>query len=245
MHASAFEGLGLVVELDFSWNKLVALPLNATRHLRLLRKLSMRGNLLQAINDSTLGIAALYTAASSHRLAADHRELPEESQAGGLFGIFSALAREPPAARAGDAERRLTARLLFEAFPDVARALAASSSSSSSSSTNNKERADTSDAAFAELLAREISEIDERAAITDNRLYGELVEAPLDANEAAVVANSLHGALEGAFPRALGAYFPELQELDFGQCKLRYIAPESFEGLDKLKKLQLDGNELR
>lgn len=44
---------------------------------------------------------------------------------------------------------------------------------------------------------------------------------------------------------SLGSYFGQLQELDFGRCSLSYIKWTTFEQLDQLKRLWLDGNKLR
>lgn len=44
---------------------------------------------------------------------------------------------------------------------------------------------------------------------------------------------------------SLGTHFGQLQELDLGHCSLTYIKWTSFEQLDQLKRLWLDGNKLR
>lgn len=50
--------------------------------------------------------------------------------------------------------------------------------------------------------------------------------------------------VQGSF-RAMGFYWKHLQELDFGQCQLTYIKWTTFEHLNELKRLYLDGNILR
>lgn len=45
--------------------------------------------------------------------------------------------------------------------------------------------------------------------------------------------------------KAMGFYWRHLQELDLGQCQLTYIKWTTFEHLNELKRLYLDGNKLR
>lgn len=45
--------------------------------------------------------------------------------------------------------------------------------------------------------------------------------------------------------KSMGFYWKHLQELDFGQCQLTYIKWTTFENLNELKRLFLDGNKLR
>lgn len=54
MEARAFDKLKLVVEVDFSWNKLSFVPAPQLSHLSLLRRLSLRGNPLLAVDELSL-----------------------------------------------------------------------------------------------------------------------------------------------------------------------------------------------
>lgn len=51
--------------------------------------------------------------------------------------------------------------------------------------------------------------------------------------------------IEREDPTSIGSHFVQLQELDFGRCQLRYIRWTTLRRLDQLKRLYLDGNQLR
>lgn len=57
--------------------------------------------------------------------------------------------------------------------------------------------------------------------------------------------DNINESKEQFWQASLGSQLPKLQELDLGMCKLRYISAKSFGKLTELKKLKLDGNELR
>lgn len=105
VHRRAFENLKLIVELDFSWNRLGSIPLPQTRHLTLLRRLSMRGNPLLRLDDVTL-FGGLPTATVRH-----HHHQQHSSSSGRHSSSPSSVAFREQLAR------------LHETYPELTRAL--------------------------------------------------------------------------------------------------------------------------
>lgn len=106
----AFANLKLVIELDFGWNNLHYVPIPQMRSMRLLRKLTMRGNRnLKVLNETTLsGGLGLFGGSGGG--------------VGGRVGGAGADNLPPPSSAASLV--RAGARALWETFPDLAAKLA-------------------------------------------------------------------------------------------------------------------------
>lgn len=274
-----------MVELDFSWNRLQFVPLAQIGRMSLLRKLSMRGNPLKSLTESTFSTQrAAPTLLGSDDLAAD----PAQEQ------------RAPAAAT--------NLSRLYESFPGLARALLrrqpllAQRKSPSSSSAGGKSN-DDDDSFIIEQMELEVLEsivrqheqigaaddaeaeadADETVADDSSELENDIDANSQDDNssddrraKSARPANreadfarpgaaneldraekgassaqrraksrSLSSASSSASAKGLGGHFSQLQELDFGRCQLTYIKWSVFDQLDQLKRLHLDGNQLR
>lgn len=186
----AFDSLRLVVELDLSWNQLKRVPLVQLHHLSLLRRLSMRGNPLGALDERTFEL--------------EEREIqPGEPD------------REQP---------RSELDRLVETYPELVRTWARQGQTTGLAE------------AELELLERAFDLLDEPQSELDSLTGSE--QSASSGNEGAKLQLGRHCC-------SLGSHFLQLQELDFGRCQLSYIKWTTFEQLEQLKRLWLDGNQLR
>lgn len=220
VHRRAFHNLKLIVELDFSRNLLRRIPVVQMGQLSLLRRLSMRGNPLQVLDELTL--------------APDDEQEAEHGTG-------------EPTGRPALSEN---ASRLYESYPELVRALlhpgqhrpldqAASELASSLATEFGHTSADSP------LASAALADEDD-----DSELAGSawpLVAGPDEALDGTPVgAAELQSAARPAATTAASlGRFKQLQELDLGECQLEYIKWDTFKRLDSLKRLQLDGNKLR
>lgn len=272
---TAFENLKLVVELDFSWNRLQFVPLAEISRMSLLRKLSMRGNPLKSLTEST------FTSSSS---SADKETLTtSDDETSNLVDQSNSNSN----ANANN-NNNMMARL-YETYPILAKSLLLSFKrslsqqqplSSSGSSTINGEDSsfiiEQMELELLESIVRQhetssdapVEELDdnlggggegeEEGEGNNDDGIGPADSLARTANELnqvsfASAASSLRSTERRRRRRSLvfesggglGSHFNQLQELDFGQCQLTYIKWSVFDQLDQLKRLHLDGNQLR
>lgn len=212
--------------------------------MRLLRKLTMRGNPLKVLNETTL--------AGGLRLVKVKQGFPSERA--NLAGV---------AGEAGQGGLYDEALALWETFPGLASRLVAKRRLGGGPA----EAAGVgSESSFEQVLARIVNESEEDGDADADDNYGE----DDNADDNVIVAASSRRHLEADSPASdsdndnsfalnlnelgnkrshrfysLGSNFVHLQELDFGQCQLHYIKWTTFERLSSLKRLWLDGNKLR
>lgn len=211
----AFDKMKLVVELDFSWNKLKSIPLFQSKQLTLLRRLIMRGNPLFVLDERTLA----------------NKQSPPN---------------KPPSSNA-----TLSLMLRFvETYPDLAKYLLqiklgykfSGSDNMIIKTANSPSSGDHDDSEY-ELLQQVYNQLMENSnnfdGIDQVSNLDSLIEAPQPMQNAIVPADQDWSELK------LGKLFLHLQELDFGQCQLRYIKWTVLSNLSQLKRLLLDGNQLR
>lgn len=298
----AFENLKLVVELDFSWNKLKFVPLPQMRQLSLLRRLTMRGNPIFSLDEITLsgGInrANITSSAGSN---SDYTGKGTASSGGGgeedekLWDLDVDLEMEEKEGRSLEANnvtlRKKLARF-YETYPKLARTLVRLRLRSESiensviikGSGRNYSKSDISsgfglnylsdrdkvsqeqsfleqslfeDAREFEILRGLIEQADRGS--TTVSLLDKIVPGNDDEEEEQLEVSpgnerqlDDNGSIEDGGEQqqqlreqTFGTYFAQLQELDFGQCKLSYIKWTSLSHLKQLKRLLLDGNHLR
>lgn len=252
IHLRAFDKLKLVVELDFSWNKLNFVPVPQIRQLSLLRRLTMRGNPLYALNETTIAARA-----------SGAKQQPETSSPSDGFLRWRSSQAATKNERLPDdelLEGPLFADMnrLFETYPELVRALvdqhtnfqmdhANAIKTANRRDRNGVDRLAATDLKIMQALLQQddsAGEADSATSLQDvgvdeTDLIDNGAQSPAD-NELDGGANKLNTA-----PTQIGAYFPHLQELDFGQCKLNYIKWTVLEHFNQLKRLYLDGNQLR
>jgi len=230
------------VELDLAWNKLNAVPVPQMGHFALLRRLTMRGNPLHALDELALSGGLNLSAAkwATNQTEAD-----------------PSLA-EPTGSAAG-AELSANMSRLLETFPHLARSLAASRAQLGLGAHA---------AALRALLQLDQEEAADEAGAADDEEEEEAAESAVAAAEEAPASELRDELAESGFPQqgrrhqlaslgqptagrgpaaklSFAAHFKHLQELDFGHCKLTYIKWTALAHLVQLKRLLLDGNQLR
>lgn len=314
----AFENLKLVVELDFSWNKLKFVPLPQMRQLSLLRRLNMRGNPLFSLDEITLSGGINNASTKSISGKGSNSDEVAAGRGNGMKGVsvggekedeaeaeFEQKEAEKASFEANNVTLQKNLTRFYETYPKLARTIVLlrlrSGSNSSSiensviikSSGRSSTRSNISngfglnflsdkvshefleqnlfeeDSREFEILRALIERADEDSAArmttslldkiasggsdegTDEEEEGEQLEVS-PGNERQLDDNSNTG--DGTYysgnqkqqrKQTFGTYFKQLQELDFGQCKLSYIKWTSFSHLKQLKRLLLDGNHLR
>lgn len=322
IQAKAFENLKLVVELDFSWNKLKSVPLPQIRQLSLLRRFTMRGNPLYSLDEISLS-GGINNIKISKNGSADGDEMSR-----GNNSIGDKVSDEEKSSTPDDNNNNNNVMLekklarFYETYPKLAKALvrlrlrrrrdgsnnfttensmiikSKNSSSKSAALSNgnfldykamsNDEFLDQSlfeDWREFEILRALIERADATMTTKTTGLFDKIApndafdegetsmavaeeaeaetEAETETEEQLEVSpgyehtqlddNSNNNGIERAVPysstneqkQTFGAYFNQLQELDFGQCKLSYIKWTSLSHLNQLKRLLLDGNYLR
>lgn len=215
IHLGAFENLKLIVELDFSWNKLTAIPVRQMSHLSLLRRLSMRGN--------PLG-----------RLTTDETVTTNAKR--GASGPADRWAR------------------LVETYPELVRSLLKLADTNSFNAINTGDSSDQTKVLqmLANLMHKvDTEQVNEGASDDDdddddaNQLNGYPEEDQQEQQGENSVDNEQTNGTDRKVAKPLSLYFKHLQELDLGQCKLTYIKWTTLANLNSLKRLYLDGNQLR
>lgn len=260
IHSRAFDKLKLVVELDFSWNKLNFVPVAQIRQLSLLRRLTMRGNPLYALNETTIADRQLQSSQSQWTSKANSQQPTTSSPSGGFFRWRTgqaAIKNERTDDELLDGPLFAEMNRLFETYPELVRSLVNQHTNFQLDHANAIKTSNLRDKNGADRLAAlelkimqallqqdDSGEADSTASLQDvgveeTDLIDNGAQPPVD-NELDGGANKLNSA-----PTQIGAYFPHLQELDFGQCKLNYIKWTVLEHFSQLKRLYLDGNQLR
>lgn len=318
IQARAFENLKLVVELDFSWNKLKFVPLPQIRQLSLLRRLTMRGNPLYSLDEISLSGGINNIKTSKNDL--DDDETTSRGNNGGGNKVSDGEKSSTFDNNSNNNNVTLEKNLarFYETYPKLAKALVRlklrlrrggsnnfaienstiikSRNSSAKSATNGNflDYKSSNDEFLEQSLFEDSREFEILQALIERRAddtmttkatslldkivpngavdEGETVaeeeeeEAEAEPDEQLEVSpgyehtqllddNSNNNGVEKVQPysstinteekQTFGAYFSQLQELDFGQCKLSYIKWTSLSHLNQLKRLLLDGNYLR
>ncbi|CAA3006436.1 Leucine-rich repeat-containing protein 26 [Olea europaea subsp. europaea] len=230
VHLRAFEHLKLVVELDFARNQLDSIPLYQMRHLALLRRLSMRGNPLRALDEATLQGGPTPETQRTHTNTTEtrHDDLIR------LYETYPDLARalsrqatpmSSSSSSSSHEDERRQIELLGSIISELARRRKPSGALGFESS--QADRADQPSLASDEL-GEPLTSLSPSLEFRD-----EATDSPADDERRA--ARSIWPSL---------GLFEHLQELDLGECQLSYIKWSTFVGLRSLKRLQLDGNQL-
>lgn len=233
--ARSFDNLKLIVELDFSWNKLGFVPLPQIKHLALMRRLTMRGNPLYALDELTFS-GGLSTAAPGNNNSPEQQRVNIVQQ--------RAEASDSSQTRGIAIDLRNMSRL-YETYPELARSFVRQRLQSLDPSDDNNliikgrgQKVAAPDDAELEMLQHIVllNEPDGEFQAMDSV---EHLDGPMDGGDGIENASKYSGTT------MLGDHFNQLQELDFGQCKLNYIKWTTLEHLNQLKRLLLDGNQLR
>lgn len=87
------------------------------------------------------------------------------------------------------------------------------------------------------------NELNQRSKRTSTRGRGRRIRGKSERSPRVGRSNS--NSNSNSISNGLGKHFDQLQELDFGRCQLTYIKWSVFDRLDQLKRLHLDGNQLR
>lgn len=205
-----------MVELDLSWNKLSLVPLAQISHLKLMRRFTMRGNPLRRLDESSFSLAA------TARQPASQPKRPNS-------------AIEP---------KNLTLLSRFvETYPNLARTLARSAHKTNGNGLIlNELDGSEAEVEFAATDDPMLAELQRLAAAASPESSDDQADEITDTNE--IDSDSQTSDLIGD-DGSIGHHLSQLQELDFGQCQLEYIKWTSFRQLDQLKRLYLDGNQLR
>lgn len=275
IEAKAFDNLKLVVELDFAWNKLQFVPLPQIRQLTLLRRLTMRGNPLYTLDEFTLsgGIngwpsQVAPVKAQTNNNPAESKESEEKEEKLTESGLNGATKRKlgrlfetyPKLARTIVRQRLQQLHLDENSMNENSLSVIIKGSKDG---TRIFGGSDPEESLFDDLrefeTLRSLIEQAEAAGGTSllDKLGGggtseddtseepeeEQLEVSPSGNDSDNDNKSRQ--LEEEFRTTFGAHFEQLQELDFGQCKLSYIKWNSFANLNQLKRLFLDGNHLR
>lgn len=206
IHENAFDRLKLVVELDFSWNKLKSIPLFHWSQLILLRRLTLRGNPLITLTDKTFSAAAASTKSDKN---------------------ISNL-------EASNSSSSLLLSRFVETYPELANSLIQSMQAEGEKFTSGKQEQLNADSDSLQLLEQIYNSQTGNKESNELQPDSELVETP----EVALAGSELEN-------QSLGSVFDQIQELDFGQCQLEYIRWTVLMNLKSLKRLLLDGNNLR
>ena len=230
INPEAFENLKMVVELDFSWNRLARVPIAQIRHLSLLRRLSLRGNPLGRLDELTMG---------------PPRPLAEASAAGGGTRPELGLARNM--SRLAETYPQLVRSVLRRIEWSKSRVAAVSESQEEAerTSSNDGPLMGPTEGEMLESLKRIFGR--QEAGGSSVGGGGELAGNDLLAGSIDTL-DQLDEALDKSRQTDLisfGRHFGHLQELDLGECKLSYISWTTLTHLSSLKRLLLDGNQLR
>lgn len=229
IHLRAFDNLKLIVELDFSWNKLNFIPLPQMKHLTLLRRLSMRGNPLLELTEATL----------AGGVAADNR--PN-------------IGTRSPANNNRASTLRANMSRLVETYPELMRHLVRQLDNKvENNNLNDNEHSIIRAGASREqaeileviesLLAKEEDAPSLSLDVDDNLAPANEDDDDVQVGATLQLGADLHRRRDAV--NSFSLYFKHLQELDLGECKLIYIRWTSLAHLGSLKRLYLDGNRLR
>lgn len=258
----AFDNLKLIVELDFSWNKLSYVPVPQMRKLRLLRRLSMRGNPLGQLTDLTLAGGLQ----SRRPLSGDKGQASQEQQqAATVTGSPSLSSSASFSSQLSEAAQRQLANMsrLLETYPEL---FSAQQEGTAGSSAHHDAQTDSQFVLerFAEEPQREalvwwlqnqsptrrVNEEPAEEFVAEDELDNSASDASNDASAAEQENNNeqvtaREDKLQLAARHVRLSQFEQLQELDFGHCHLSYIQAAVLADLASLKRLLLDGNQLR
>lgn len=263
IHLRAFDKLKLVVELDFSWNKLNFVPVAQMRQLGLLRRLTMRGNPLYALNETTITDRHSLNGITKQQPSSASTIKSTPSPSAGFFSWHSQQATGSERWPSDELEGPIFDNMnrLFETYPELVRNLVHQYTSFQINQENNRSpiknnhsngKNGANKLATLELkVMQTLLQQDQSSKPTDSTLpLQEIndVESDLLDNSAGSNWNDLDYSDNNnlsATSTQFGVFFSQLQELDFGQCKLSYIKWTVFEHFNQLKRLYLDGNHLR
>lgn len=217
------------------------------RHLKLLRRLSMRGNPLGSLDELSLSghvgdVSGIEVASAKERqqqhqnatlaslklqLGRLHETYPELARAF-LSNRFAANENEEPVAGPGDQ--------LLELLSEISNVAAAAA---------NAPAEILDESLSSSLIGTEIP----GSTPEESDEFGEPIRSknsssmrPTRRTQVDLEENSI---VSPTSVRLSLGHFEHLQDLDLGECQLVYIKWTTLQGLSSLKKLQLDGNRLR
>lgn len=267
IHARAFHNLKLIVELDFSWNKLAYIPLPQIAHLTLLRRLSMRGNPLQVIDDLTLsggnGTSSPESQAESQAKTTTTADIGNEISIEEETGGSGAKNSDNEQA----AKFKTSVSRLFETYPELVKVLIGPQLGGQAEVEelwnflldefeDLRAQYETNQSGVNLLLN------EDQLLATSQSLSTTTISSPFGGDDLAEPRGSSSGASQSIYGDELDSRsdlasaeskdnvhslgrLKQLQELDLGECQISYIKWDTFKHLNSLKRLQLDGNRLR